>query len=453
MKAPLFLVGLAVLASCCGRGDGGEPDASADEGAVPDACSQACALDDSGADAGDGGIPEVPRASGGCSELTTTELSSAPGNVYTWRRISGASGRFFSTLIEHLDRDTAQCLFFTHDGGGSLLNRTEVAVDSGLCGPDGISDDGDVLQVRDNEVWVGRLDGSGEWVPQEASSGMPTNLGREGVLLSDWQGRLSRYGWQGQLAASYDLKVVPSIEANPEAASVGWSGTVLAVAYRLGADDLFERYTDRVYFQRFDADLVPIDPEPILVLELRPYARPAEYLDDRSPLRVGWDGSEFGVVVTWVEDFIDLVDTHTDVFLFGENGDVRGSFSVDQPSLPAPAGYEGYVADQLLEVWSVPEAGRLVISSVADYWVPDGGLSDSIEWTGVHFVPIDLETGERAGDDARLWVDWFSADMARLGGRVGILWEHRENLNEDHTQFIRHLMFTVLDCSETFGVP
>jgi hypothetical protein len=434
------------LSGCPRGGNDQVLDASADSGVEWDACRAQCGGEDSGTDAGDSGAAKDPLATGGCREILTAELSNVPDHTYSWNRIVGASGHFFITSFREIGDDASECLFLALDRDGVLVDRTEVDVDDGLCGARLISDDGSVLRFQQDRVWVGSLDGSGQWLVQESSGGHATNLGEDGVLLSDGEGWLTRYDWQGTLIASYELWLGQGI-ISMEPATVGWSGSVIAVAFRnIDADSGLER----VYFQRFDVDLVPLDPEPILVLELDLFAGMPEFLHADSPLLVGWDGTEFGVVVTWIEDFSDFWDAHTDVFRFGEQGEVHGGFSVDEPPVPAPDGYEGYTAGQLLEVFSVPEAGRLVVSSLADYWAPDRG---GYEWTGVHFAPIELATGERAGEDARLWIDWFNADMARLGGRVGILWAQRENLNEDRTEFIRHLMFTVLDCSEAMGVP
>jgi hypothetical protein len=310
-----------------------------------------------------------------------------------------------------------------------------------------ISEDGAVLRVQQDRVWVGSLDGSGEWIPQESSGGTTTNLGRDGVLVSD-HGRLSRYDWQGQLAASYDLGVAPYMDPNSENASVSWSGTVLGVAYRLGADDFLEWYTDRVYFQRFDIDLVPIDPEPILVVELYPNTGDREALDSRSALDVGWDGTEFGVVIAWTQGYGDWGEPAlTDVFRFGEEGDVRGSFPLDR----GVGG--GYVGSIFWMVFDVPESDRLVIAHSAEYWVPvEGGQGLDAweqEWGGLDLAPLDLQTGQRVAEDGRLV---HGGAMARLGGRLALLWKDRERLNPEGTDWIDHVMFAVLDCSETFGI-
>jgi len=117
---------------------------------------------DGGTDAGDSGDSEDPFATGGCTELTTAEFSSVPDHTYSWRRIVAASDRFFITLVEGVDRDVVECVFLAYDRDGSLVTRTDLPADSGLCGAGLISEDGAVLQISEQQLWIGRLDGSGE---------------------------------------------------------------------------------------------------------------------------------------------------------------------------------------------------------------------------------------------------------------------------------------------------
>jgi hypothetical protein len=169
-------------------------------------------------------------------------------------------------------------------------------------------------------------------------------------------------------------------------------------------------------------------------------------LDDRSPVLVGWDGSEFGVVVTWTEGYGDWGETAlTDVFRFDEEGLALGSFPVDRPA------FDAYTGDQLHGIFETSD--RLVLMSDADYYVLDEAGEPDVEWGGLHLAPIDLATGEPAGEDARLWNGWRVAPMARSGNRLGILWVDREYTDEARTEWIEHLMFTVLDCPGVFGEP
>ncbi|MBI2893803.1 MAG: hypothetical protein HYY06_09645 [Deltaproteobacteria bacterium] len=317
------------------------------------------------------------------------------------------------------------------------------------CGGIFVREDGALLVTgAERGLWAGTSQGVGEWVDAEqpiVSYGGPdrkVSLGDEALIVVQGPNSLARLDWEGSLVAWREFRW----SGETDLPAIAWSGSVLGVAFREFTDERNGVTTDRAFFQRFDADLEPIDPDPFFLMELDSNGDPPQGLHPQSPILVGWDGSEFGTVVAHTIGRNDWgVDPPiVEVYRFREEGGLVGSFTLGPPI--DPLGGE-YSVESSFDLFDVPEAARTVILQTAVHWVPDGPELEP-DWAGTNLSALDLATGSRVGENGRLSI---GGPKARSGGRLGVTWVDGEFLDEAQTEWIEHLMFTVLDCSSVFG--